>query len=168
MHGWRVLTVCLVVVGTAYVPVTVLNAQEQARASLQDLGWLAGYWVQDRENIRMEECWLEPMGGLMVGMHRDVKASGHVFYEYLRIEERADGIYYVAKPSNQAEASFRLVGLEAGRQVVFENKAHDFPQRIVYFLEPDGSLRANIEGVNDDRNVVSVWRMDPMPLDHAP
>jgi len=147
---------------------TFAQDSQPARHRLGDLQWMAGYWVKDSEDIRMEECWLEPLGGVMVGVHRDVKAGGRAFYEYLRIEERTDGIYYVAKPLNQAEAAFRLVAMEAGRQAVFENKVHDFPQRIVYFLEPQGGLRATIEGVSDDRKVMSVWLMDPMPLGHAP
>ena len=35
--------------------------------------------------------------------------------------------------------------------VVFENPQHDFPQRIIYRLEKDGSLLARIEGVNQGR-----------------
>ncbi|MDH3196912.1 MAG: DUF6265 family protein [Candidatus Krumholzibacteria bacterium] len=135
---------------------------------LQDLSWLTGYWARERNDTRIEECWLEPLGGVMVGVHRDLRDTGGVFYEFLRIEERADGIYYVAKPSNQGEAAFRLVALEAGRKAVFENKAHDFPQRIVYLLESDGKLRATIEGVDDDQDIVEVWLMDRAPLGHAP
>ena len=31
----------------------------------------------------MEEVWLEPLGGVMIGMHRDVFASGRFFFEHL-------------------------------------------------------------------------------------
>ncbi len=33
------------------------------------------------------------------------------------------------------------------RRVVFENLQHDFPQRVMYWLEPDGRLHARIEGM---------------------
>jgi hypothetical protein len=32
------------------------------------------------------------------------------------------------------------------RRVVFENAKHDFPQRIVYWLDEKGALHARIEG----------------------
>jgi hypothetical protein len=103
----------------------------------------------------------------MVGVQRGLRLSGDVLYEYLRIEVRVDGIYYVAKPSNQAEAAFRLIALE-GRRAVFENKTHDFPQRIVYQIESDGALRASVGGVNDGQEVTPVWLMEPASLGHAP
>jgi hypothetical protein len=53
----------------------------------------------------------------------------------------------VAKPSGQAEASFKLVKYE-NQEAVFENPQHDFPQRIIYKLEKDGSLAAAIEGMS--------------------
>lgn len=75
-----------------------------------------------------------------------VKNSKTVAYEFLRIREtEAGGIEYIAKPSGQSEASFLLVRL-SDREVVFENPAHDFPQRIIYRLEAGGELVARIEG----------------------
>jgi hypothetical protein len=59
-------------------------------------------------------------------------------------------LFYVAKPSRQPEASFKLVKLTE-REVVFENQAHDFSQRILYTLKDDGTLLAAIEGTNDGR-----------------
>jgi hypothetical protein len=39
-----------------------------------------------------------------------------------------------------------LIKLQS-REAVFENPEHDFPRRIIYRLEPDGSLFARIEGM---------------------
>jgi hypothetical protein len=168
MRRWSAIAVSLFVAGALGVPSVRVPAREEVRYRLQDLSWLTGYWMREGNETRMEECWLEPLGGVMVGVHRDLLETGGAFYEYLRIEERSDGIYYVAKPSNQAQAAFRLVALEAGRRAVFENKAHDFPQRITYLLESSGALRATIEGEEDDQDVTSVWLMKPATLGHAP
>ncbi|MGH9814264.1 MAG: DUF6265 family protein, partial [Candidatus Acidiferrales bacterium] len=40
---------------------------------------------------------------------------------------------------------FKLIKLE-GPSVVFENLAHDFPQRIIYKKNADGTLDARVEG----------------------
>jgi len=167
MRG-SLIVVMMIVAGTLGA-----QAQDKSAFRLQDLDWLTGYWVLEREETRTEECWLEPLGDVMVGVQRELRANGDVFYEYLRIEARADGIYYVAKPSNQPEAAFPLVALEPGLRAIFENKAHDFPQTIMYEREPDGGLRATIEGLVDQRaergrTTTSVWLMRPASMGNAP
>ena len=54
-------------------------------------------------------------------------------------------INYVAKPSGQPEAAFKLVRASA-TEILFENYQHDFPQRIIYSLKDSGKLTAAIEG----------------------
>jgi hypothetical protein len=49
-----------------------------------------------------------------------------------------------SSPSNQPAAAFTLVDC-GDRSVVFENKQHDFPQRVIYRRESD-QLIARIEG----------------------
>jgi hypothetical protein len=59
-----------------------------------------------------------------------------VAYEFRQIREDGGRIAFIAKPSGQPEASFAL--LKSGsREVVFENAAHDFPQRVMYRLEKE-------------------------------
>lgn len=47
--------------------------------------------------------------------------------------------------ATKEKASFKLVKHGEG-EALFENPEHDFPQRIIYRLEKDGSLFARIEG----------------------
>ncbi len=74
-------------------------------------------------------------------------------YEQLRLESRADGIYYVVAPEGQKEEAFRLAGKTVetvdGRSddiFTFENPAQEFPQRIVYRHTAGGGLFAQVEG----------------------
>lgn len=82
----------------------------------------------------------------MLGMGRTV-ANGNVReYEFTQIRQDKDGeIFYVAKPSGQEEGSFKLIKLQ-NKEAVFENLEHDFPQRVIYRLQADGSLFARVEG----------------------
>ncbi len=122
---------------------------DPARRGVKSLGWLAGAWTLERNGRTVLEEWMPPAGGTMLGMSRTVAGARTVEYEFLILREDAAGdILYVAKPSRQPEASFKLV--KAGeREVVFENPAHDFPQRISYTLKPDGTLLAAIEGTRN-------------------
>ena len=89
---------------------------------------------------------MPPAGGMMLGTSQTVANGKTVEYEFVLLRADAAGdVHYVAKPSGQPEASFKLV--KAGpREAVFENPTHDFPQRIVYTLQEDGTLLAAIEG----------------------
>jgi len=67
-------------------------------------------------------------------------------FEFLRIEQRDDGIYYVAQPNGQCPATDFKLTRATGQQAVFENPAHDFPKRIIYKKLGDDSLTATIDG----------------------
>jgi hypothetical protein len=43
------------------------------------------------------------------------------------------------------------------RRVVFENLAHDFPQRILYWLDETGALHARVEGPGEGGIVGEEW-----------
>ena len=86
---------------------------------------------------------------MMLGMGRTVKDKKAVDWEYMRIEQRSNELYFVARPrGNTDETSFKAIRL-IDREVVFENPEHDFPQRIIYRLTPSGVLAARIEGVEN-------------------
>ena len=111
--------------------------------------WLAGCWAGETRGQEYNEQWMKPSGEAMLGMSRTVSKNKMVDYEFLQIRQQDDGeVYYIAKPSRQAEASFKLI--KAGPQeLIFENPQHDFPQRIIYRLVSDGSLVARIEGTRN-------------------
>lgn len=119
---------------------------DQTKPDIADIGWLQGCWRSQANGRDVEEHWMRPAGQTMLAMSRTVKNGKTVAYEFLQIRQDDSGeIYFVAKPSGQAEAAFKLVK-RGDREVVFENPEHDFPQRIIYRLQPDGSLVARIEG----------------------
>ena len=113
--------------------------------ALQSLDWMVGSWAgQDEEGGLHEEHWIAAAGGTMLGLNRVVANGRTVFFEYLRIERREDGIYYVANPRGRGESEFRLVAQE-DRRAVFENPDHDYPVRILYWRAGD-VLAARLEG----------------------
>lgn len=84
----------------------------------------------------------------MIGMSRLVIGEKTAFYEFLRIEERADGdVYYIAQPKGRCPAiEFRLAAVDVG-MAVFENPQHDHPKVIRYTLSDEGrTLTAVTEG----------------------
>src|SRR5262245_59842781 len=140
------------------LPLTILLLATIAAAQTQDLAqlaWIAGTWVGTEGRVEMEEHWTAPKGNSLLGLHRDVNGDRTVSFEFLRIEKTPEGIVYIAQPQGRPPTSFRLVESSKTR-VVFENKTHDFPQRIIYWLERD-TLHARIEGAKDGRQQSMEW-----------
>jgi hypothetical protein len=128
----------------------------EAAPAIDSLAWLAGNWGGVKEGVESEESWTAPQGGAMLGVHRDVRAGRMVGFEFLRIDTEKDGLTYWASPGGRAATPFRLTG--AGpRWVVFENPAHDFPQRVRYWMGDDGKLHARIEGTLQGKPGSEEW-----------
>jgi hypothetical protein len=125
-------------------------------ATVDDFGWLAGYWVGEAQGVTMEECWLPPSGGLVLGLHRDVLPSGKSSFEFFRIEVGEKGIAYMASPRGVPATPFWLVS-SAPSKAVFQNLEHDFPQRITYWLDDGGLLHARVEGPDGEKTRVEEW-----------
>lgn len=121
-------------------------APVKAAVAINQLGWLAGHWRMKKFGRIVDEQWMAPAGGLMLGMSRTVVRGKVAEHEFMQIREGPGGaLFFVAHPSGQKEAAFQVVSLSANA-AVFENLQHDFPQRISYTLQPDGLLLAAIEG----------------------
>ena len=132
------------------LPISILTvllptASLAAPYSVDRLGWLAGVWTGTQNGVRMEEHWSTPEGGGLVGMHKDSKDGVMSSWEFFRIVPADSGrVCYMTSPLGRTPTPFCAVELTASR-VVFENREHDFPQRILYWLEK-GVLHARIEG----------------------
>jgi hypothetical protein len=125
---------------------------------LDRLAWLAGSWTGGEGDTVMEEHWTTPAGGMMVGLHRDLRPGRRAFFEFLRIVEEKGQISYHAMPAGRSPATvFPLLSM-SDRRVVFENPDHDFPQRILYWLDEDGMLHARIEGTEGGETKSMNWR----------
>lgn len=121
-----------------------------AANNIQDMQWLQGCWQAAGAETGSEEHWLAPAGDSMLGMGRTVRKSKTVAWEFMRIQENGGSLVFTAIPSGKQEASFQLLSLEKQR-VVFENPRPEFPQRVIYQLNADGSLLGRIEGKMKDQ-----------------
>ena len=116
-------------------------------ATLADLAWLSGCWRADADGRQMSEQWMKPNGNMMLGVNQTVVKGKTREFEFMRIMQEENGnVYLVAAPSGQRETRFKLRETK-GTEAVFENSAHDFPQRVIYRREGD-SLLGRIEGVS--------------------
>ena len=127
----------------------VLSPAGAQTATIDQLAWMAGCWRQDAAGRVVDEYWMAPAGGLMLGTGRTIAKGKVVDFEFMQIREDAGRLVFTAKPSGQLEASFPAIRTGA-REVVFENPAHDFPQRVIYRLDGD-TLTGRIEGMQNGK-----------------
>ena len=143
----------MILVGLSLLSTLYIVGQNKV-TEIGDLDGMAGCWERkdDAKNLLVSEQWMSPAGTSILGMGRTVKNGKTTDWEFMRIEQRADGIFFVAKPkANSEETAFKLIGSTLN-EVVFENKEHDFPQRVIYKLQ-DTKMIGRIEGNNNGKFV---------------
>lgn len=130
--------------------VAPMSAIAQA-PSLETLAWLGGCWRAEGGEAGSGEHWLPLAGHTLMGVSRTVRQGRTVDFEFMQIRQLPDGsVVFAAQPKGRPETLFTLQP-GAAREAVFQNPAHDFPQRVIYRLEDGGRLRARIEGQRDGR-----------------
>lgn len=125
----------------AAVPARVA-AQEEP---LGEVAWMTGCWVSGSGENTTEEVWLQPRGGMMVGMVRSVRRGIATGYELLVLRVVGDRIVLRAYPSGQQPTDFGATSAGPGLLRV-ENPEHDFPQKIEYRQPGPDSLVASVFG----------------------
>jgi hypothetical protein len=124
---------------------------------ITDFSWLTGDWETTFRDARIEEHWGRPDGGMMMGMGRTVRGEKTTTFEYLRVEARPDGIFYVAHLGGGPATDFKLASWD-GTEAVFVNPGHaDHLKKIIYRKIPDGSMTARIEGEDKGKAFSQEW-----------
>lgn len=134
-------------------------AGETARVG--DLAWMAGDWAQETGGTTVRETWLPPLGGDMAGVTQTHRPGKPATTEFSTITSETAGPTFTAYVAGQPPTPFVLKPGEAG-VAVFENLAHDFPQRVIY-RRCDADLCARIEGTIGGKVQGMDWRYRRLP-----
>lgn len=130
---------------------TFTNTANGQAAARDGLPWLVGCWRMETPTRVVEEMWMPARGGVMLGIGRTVRlgtparADSVTSFEFVRLYARSDTLVFAAAPSGQPPSEFVNTKRSAD-EAVFENPAHDFPQRVIYKSISADSLQARVEG----------------------
>lgn len=149
MHALRIALAL-----AALVP-TIALAQPATPPRTASLAWMTGTWTEERGEQKVTESWVGPANGLMVAANLTTRGTARKSFEFLRIADTPEGFSYFASPSGRPPVEFKLKEQGVDR-VVFENAAHDFPQRIVYW-RVGAMMAARIEGKLNGKDVAEQW-----------
>jgi hypothetical protein len=134
-------------------PMLLVGGLLSGRAAplIERIRWLSGCWLDTARGAAIEEQWMAPRGGVMLGMGRTVRADTLREYELVLVRDRGSELVYEAHPSGQPAATFRST-LVSDSQVVFRNPGHDYPQEVGYRRIGADSLLAWIDGTAGTRS----------------
>lgn len=152
-------------VAAATLAAPALHAEDicalpKANANTASLSWLAGNWIQKEKDRIVRERWSGPYGGVLLGIGITTKGDTTRSFEFFRIAKTPTGLSYFASPNAAPPTEFKAIEICADK-VIFENKAHDFPQRVIYIKEPNGALKARIEGTLKGKAAGEDWTYLP-------
>lgn len=129
--------------------------------SVADLAWMAGGWVRESPGETVRETWLSPLDGAMAGVTQTHRTGKPTVTELMTITTELAGPTFTAHLPGQPPTPFALKPGKPG-EAVFENLAHDFPQRVIY-RRCDADLCARIEGTVGGEVQGIDWRYRRLP-----
>ncbi len=121
------------------------------------LSWMAGSWIQEKDGVTTRETWLPPLGGAMAGAGQTNSPGRPARVEHMKITAEGAGATFTAILPGQPPTPFVLKPGSSDSEAVFENKAHDFPQRVIY-RRCGQDLCARVEGVLRGQDASEEWR----------
>lgn len=132
-------------------------AGDEPPPKISQVAWLTGRWLTIRPvkkkgaaPVKITEIWHPGNDATMMSLGTTMKGDSIIDSELVVIREAGKHLMYEAHPRNQASAVFHSIEL-TDSTVVFENRLHDFPQRVGYERFGVDSLVAWIEGTRQGK-----------------
>ncbi len=133
---------------------------EENFEKIAQLQWLLGTWTNESGEEFSQETWSKENASSFTAFSFTQVGKETVFSETMALEQKGDSLLLTVLTANQKDekpVTFKMVSSENG-QFTFENKNHDFPERIIYTNPVKDSLHAWIEGtVNGEAKKVDFY-----------
>ena len=131
-----------------------VNKKENSeKPPLDVFKWLLGSWESISPEGHFFETWEKENNFTYSGLSYMAVKKDTVFFETIKLITIENKIYYVPTVRNQNDDQpvlFKLIS-EKGGEFIFENKDHNFPQRIIYKNSSTDKFYARIEGIEEGK-----------------
>lgn len=120
---------------------------------IDHLIWLIGEWKSVSKDGTLYENWAKVDEKLFSGKSFLIAGKDTLFSEKIALQQNGSDLYYTPTVGNQNNGQpvpFKFIEFKDG-EYIFENKEHDFPQRIIYKNPQPDFLCARIEGSKDGK-----------------
>ncbi len=118
---------------------------------IDQLQWLLGTWINESGEEFSQETWSRENESSFTAFSFTQVGKETVFAETMALEQKGENLFLAVvtvNQNNENPVTFKMVSSENG-QFTFENKDHDFPERITYSNPVKDSLHAWIEGTDN-------------------
>jgi hypothetical protein len=126
-------------------------------STFKPLHGLTGLWKMDTPRGTIYEEWQVRSDDQLLGRSFKIKNNDTLVLENVTLSLQGNDIFFtpvVREQNNQQPVPFKLISCDKNRYV-FENKEHDFPQRVIYELVSTTSVHARIEGSKNGKEMGS-------------
>lgn len=122
-------------------------------AQLNKANWLVGEWGNRSKEGILTETWTIENDSTFSGKTYFITGKDTAFTETIQLMEKNNKLHYMPTISDQNEGKqvTFLMTSSTDNQLVFENKGHDFPQKIIYSKVTNDSIVAEISGMKEGK-----------------
>ena len=148
MTTWKIAAALV-----ALIALAVPQEAEGPKVTSDDapkLAWIVGTWAFQDGDKTVVEHWQPHAGTTFMGMSHTYSENRTHFFEFMRIATHGGRIAYIVQPGGDSPRLFRATKVTEG-EAVFENPAHDYPQRIRY-VKTDEGMTATISLMDGSRD----------------
>lgn len=117
-------------------------------SKIEKAWWLIGEWKNNSEHGNASEIWEKRNDSTYVCKSYLIKGTDTVSSENISLQQSGDQVFYIpiVKSQNDGQPVKFTLTSSSINQLIFENPAHDFPQKISYTQVTGDSLLAEISG----------------------
>ncbi len=122
---------------------------------LQKAKWLLGEWEKSDSLGILKEIWISKDDSTFVGQSYYIQNKKDTLHnEQIELIQDGEHLIYSATikgENNDASVPFQMTK-DQDSLLVFENPKHDYPQKIQYKLEKNGSIVATVSGKQNGKS----------------
>lgn len=136
------------------------HSQSFSENDFKALQGLEGLWKMETSRGAIYEEWQAKSNNKMTGRSYRINNTDTIVMERIELYREGNDIIYspvVTNQNNQQAVPFKLISITDGRYI-FENKTHDFPQRVIYQIVSKDAMHARIEGTRNGQERGSDFR----------
>ncbi|MET0759371.1 MAG: DUF6265 family protein [Flavobacterium sp.] len=140
---------------------TLAEPTPKTFAQIEKASWLVGEWGNTSKEGVLTETWTKENDSTFLGKTYFITGKDTAFTESIQLMQKKDQLLYIPTISDQNEGKHVTFTLttSSDNQLVFENKEHDFPQKITYNKISNDSIIAEISGIKDGKKSTESYPM---------
>jgi hypothetical protein len=138
-----------------------IGSAPRAKATLDQVAWIAGPWRGMLGDRQIEQHWMAPAANSMVAMYRSIQNDRATLYELLAIEQDgeslmlrikhfAPGAGLAGREAKDESNDHALVRVD-GRTAIFEGTGATNPPRVTFTSPDPDTLTITVERMRDGK-----------------